>query len=715
MADLGFNLLIGAALTSTVGQAFTSIKKQASLTIKDTEKLQLGKKWSEELLDLTEKLKLNKEEMRQVGRTAETIQIRQELLDRLSEAKTEAANFGVNLANAGKKAAEFNQKINFNTSMEGLGSAFSEMRAGVSVGLGGLAKAGAMGAGLFMTVSSFEHAASGFQKGMANVGTLLDGDKTQKAARLQELGENVKSLSEETGLSLGDLQNGLYQTVSAFGDTAESSAKLGIAAKAALAGGAETADAINLMSAVTKGYNDTTAEASQKAMDLAFNTVKLGQTDFPALAHSMGQVIPTAATLKVKQEELFGAFATLTGVTGTTSEVATQLKATLAGLLDPTKEMDNALQRLGYSSGKEILEQRGLEGALAALKFAVNDDELAFAQLFSSMEAKNAVLALTGAQADNFREKTASMSDASGMAQKAYEDLGETTEVRMARMHAAMDRVKVEIGEAFIPTFSKIGETVASIVVPIGNFISQHPNLIEGLTTAGAAIAFYGALKLGLIIHAVVKGVKGAAAAYKLYKTTTEGATFIQWAFNAAMHANPIGLVIAGVMALGVAIYAVYKNWDDIKTWVIEHFDTIMKYLKWFAFPIWAIVKLAKTIYDNWEPILNWFSEKIEWFSRKIDLLKKGWNMIFGGGTATITAVSKIDDLNSGKSSGSISVAKDIPLQTNVRNEKNVNVSMPNITINSANLDESLPTITEKVRAAVMAGARDDMENSYAY
>ena len=61
----------------------------------------------------------------------------------------------------------------------------------------------------------------------------------------------------------------------------------------------------NLLSAVTKGYGDTSAEAVQKAADLSFATVRLGQTTFPELAAAMGKVIPLASTLGVEQEQLF--------------------------------------------------------------------------------------------------------------------------------------------------------------------------------------------------------------------------------------------------------------------------------------------------------------------------------------------------------------------------------------------------------------------------
>ena len=137
-----------------------------------------------------------------------------------------------------------------------------------------------------------------FEKQMSNVGTLLEGDVQ---GRLAELSKSIISISNATGAGTGDLTDGLYQVISAFGDTADSAKILETATKAATAGGATTTDAINLLSAVTKGYGDTSAEAQQKVADWAFQTVKLGQTSFPELAASMGKVIPLASTLAVKQ------------------------------------------------------------------------------------------------------------------------------------------------------------------------------------------------------------------------------------------------------------------------------------------------------------------------------------------------------------------------------------------------------------------------------
>ena len=183
------------------------------------------------------------------------------------------------------------------------------------------------------------NAAAEYQTKLANISTLLTGTEAEVAARTAEIGDQVLEISNKTGVATDNLTDGMYQVISAFGDSADAASILETAAKSAAAGNATTADSINLLSAVTKGYGDTSAAAVQKAADLSFATVRLGQTSFPELAASMGKVIPLAGTLGLEQEQLFGAMATLTGVTGSTAEVVTQLKVTMQGFLSPSKNM----------------------------------------------------------------------------------------------------------------------------------------------------------------------------------------------------------------------------------------------------------------------------------------------------------------------------------------------------------------------------------------
>lgn len=320
--------------------------------------------------------------------------------------------------------------------------------------------AGAVGAAALTAAGAATKVAADFQSQMSNVQTLLTGTQDEIAAKVSKYGDIVKEVSRTTGLETSNLTDGLYQVVSAFGDVDDAAKIMEIAAKSAKAGNAETSDAVNLLSAVTKGYGDISAEANQKAADLAFTTARLGQTSFPELASSMGKVIPLCATMKVKEEELFGAMATLTGVTGGTAEVSTQLKATIQGFMQPTTAMTSALKKMGYENGQVAIESLGLQGTLDALKESVNGDELAFAGMFSSVEAKTAVLALAGAQSEDFTNKTKEMYSATGAAESAFDTQTANLKGTLGKLKQAASTAVIELGERFLPVVQTLAEWV---------------------------------------------------------------------------------------------------------------------------------------------------------------------------------------------------------------------------------------------------------------
>lgn len=424
--------------------------------------------------------------------------------------------------------------------------------------------------------------AAEYEAQLANVSTLLTGTEAEVAARTAEIGDQVLEISNRTGVATADLTDGMYQVVSAFGDSADAAAILETAAKSAAAGNATTTDSIKLLSAVTKGYGDTSAEAVQQAADLAFATVRLGQTSFPELAAGMGKVIPLASTLGLEQEQLWGAMATLTGVTGSTAEVVTQMKATMQAFLSPSKNMQAALKNMGYESGQALLESKGLQGSLDALKDAVGGNELAFAGLFSSVEAQTAVLAMAGNQAENLTSKTAEMYEATGAANTAFERQTNNLkyDIQMIKNLGANFLTQLgtnilpyvrEFAEAALPVVSealeKIGGYMTGTIIPAAKtaakWISEHRTLILALAAgiASATVAFK-----------TMKTAATAIKAVKELKTVWEaaskgGATLANASKLLTVKFLAISAAIAVAVAIGVLIY---KNWDKIKAKAVE-------------------------------------------------------------------------------------------------------------------------------------------------
>lgn len=397
-----------------------------------------------------------------------------------------------------------------------------------------------------------------FNKGLATIATLIPNNR----ARIEEMRSDIQALSIQMGKTTEDLTAGMFQVVSAFGDGAESTERLRIVASAATAGMATTTESLNLLSAVTKGYGDTSAEALQKVADLAFMTNKLGQTTFPELAASMGRVVPLASTLNASQEELFATFATLTGVTGGAAEVSTQMAGVLQGLLKPTAQMSATLKELGIDNVSATIAQDGLVQTLKNAIATTDGSSKAVATLFGSVEALNAVLALTGSQADVFNNKFEEMKNASGAATQAFQDMTQgvnKTGFEFDQMNAKMSVATQFLGEKLQPTFSFF---IKSAVVGIKGIVfaievvNQSWNVFE--TIASGAI------------HTVAMALSGLFTALRLLLKPLD--QIAEWNSQITGMANPFDAIEESLDIFVKRSGDVLKeNADDIATTHLEY------------------------------------------------------------------------------------------------------------------------------------------------
>lgn len=576
--------------------------------------------------------------------------LRQSIIDRTVQIRTrvQSAVSGIRSVASRLASIKDNKVVRFVAKgVKAFGGAIAKL--GLAAGAAGFTAIAAAGTLALKSAVDFE-------KGMANVGTLLDGDVKGK---LSSMGESLKTISKDTGVDLNNLSGGLYEVVSAFGESADSTKQLEIAAKAAKAGNAETSEAVKMLSAVTKGYGDTSAEAVGKAADLAFETVKLGQTSFPELASSMGAVIPLASTLKVSQEELFGAMATLTGVTGGTAEVTTQLKATMQGFMSPTAEMSEALKKMGYASGAAALESEGLGSILNKLKDSVNGDEVAFAGLFSSVEAKNAVLALAGSQAENFVTKTDAMTKASGAAEGAFQQQNKSVAAMankiknygavmltsvgekalpvitdaLSKVMDAMPAFESSMGQVFDavgPIMTTLGEIFSGSVSGMGlSFESVTPVIVDAINNIGSVIT-----AIAPVASAIIQGLGSYIAEIfpgiaSIISVVGEkiGAAFTMLGSHSQLFQGIIetmGPIVSGVLsAMGTVIGGAF----DL---IIAAVDLCLSAFE-KAFP--AIEAVVKTTWSVIEPIVNGIGKGI---SAVAGAVKNVSGFISGGGKSQV-------------------------------------------------------------------------------
>ena len=164
-------------------------------------------------------------------------------------------------------------------------------------------------------------------------------------------------------------------------------------------------------------------------------------------------------------------------------------------------------------------------------------------------------------------------------------------------------------------TFKRVGKTVNFL---IKNFDRLSP-IIYTVVGAMAAYKTVMAISKGITVAmAVASKVKAAWDVFGAAKLNI--LTLAQWAYNAALTANPIGLVIAGVAALTAVVWTAYKNWDLIKKKVSEF---------WKALDNNPVGRVIKDLVKFLNP-LERINKAIETTKRVIGGVKNVWNKITG-------------------------------------------------------------------------------------
>ncbi|MFA0751359.1 MAG: hypothetical protein SLRJCFUN_001762 [Candidatus Fervidibacter sp.] len=279
--------------------------------------------------------------------------------------------------------------------------------------------------------------------------------------RMQEVGKQIRQVAIESAQSLDTTSRAFYQILSAGVPLSQAMQVLRASAKLAAAGLAELEPTADAITTVLNAFRMSAGQASRVA-DVMFKTVELGKTTVPELAAQIGRVASTAAQAGISFEELSAAIATMTAAGVQTEITVSSLGQLLQNLLNPSKELTETLQQLGFSSGMALLQAKGLAGALQLLSQHVPKEKLA--ELVGSVEGLRAVMVLTGSQADKFVANLQEMRNATGAADRAFKTISETAGFQLKQALLSVQSAMVELGAAFAPALKKIAESIREVL-----------------------------------------------------------------------------------------------------------------------------------------------------------------------------------------------------------------------------------------------------------
>ena len=262
------------------------------------------------------------------------------------------------------------------------------------------------------------------------------------------------------------------------------------------------------------------------------------------------------------------------------------------------------LSNFGMNTPKVRKEIEDLTGSYVDLGFGGEEAAAGFDVLFRSTGDLDASQKLLATSADLARVKNISLADASSIvakanqgSAKAFKEMGielDTSLPKAQMLEKGMSELSAKIGgqaTAYTKTFAgqlavtkekfaDVAETLGTTLMPyLKGFLdlitktvdwvkknSSWLSILAGviLTVTVALAAYSATIKITSAVTKAWAFISGVA------KTVMTGLTTGQWALNAALNANPIGLIVAGVVLLIGGMILLWNKSETFRKMMIQ-------------------------------------------------------------------------------------------------------------------------------------------------
>jgi len=365
-----------------------------------------------------------------------------------------------------------------------------------------------VGVGLAATKTTAE-----FEQAMAKVKAISGATGKQ----FEMLNQNALDLGRTTRYTASQVAS-LQLNLSKLGfDPTEIKAATASILDLALATGEDLSDSATTVAATIKGFN-LTAQDSGHVADVMAKSFSSSALDLHKFSTAMAVVAPVANKANVSLEEAAAILGTLTdrGVDAGTSGVS--LRNIYLDLAENGLSWADAMKQLKSSSDPLALSMElfGKRGATVATIIADNIDEI--------------------------DKMTQSLANSDGAATAMAKIMDNTLNGALLRMKSAIEGVAIDIGTALTPMIKRLTERIIKLsdwFVNLSDGSKRLIGMVAGLlTVAGPLLLLLGQMKIA------------AAALTPVIMSLGGSMTFML---------GPVGLVIAGLTALGVVIYKIVK------------------------------------------------------------------------------------------------------------------------------------------------------------
>lgn len=476
-----------------------------------------------------------------------------------------------------------------------------------------------------------------FDKSMSNVAALSGASEKE----LSMLRDTAKEFGSTTQFSASQAADALGYMALAGWDAEQSADALGGVLDLAAASNMDLAKASDMVTDYMSAFGMEADKSAYFADLLAY-----AQANANTTAEGLGEAFKnSAANMNAAGQDIETVTSLLSmmanqGLKG--SEAGTALTAVMR---DMTAKMKDGAIAIGDTQ-VQVMDAEGnyrdltdilldVEAATAGMGDAQKASALASTFTSDSIKGLNLILNAGVGEAASFEEQ---LRKSGGSAKEMADIMNDNLSGDLTALGSKFEGIQISLYEKFEPALRAGVDALSGMLDGLSWVIEKGGQFMDWLNSGSVGAEAFKVVVIALTAaFTAFMAVLGAQAAWTglIALIGKVKAGFV--ALNATMAANPIGLVIAAVVALVAAFAYLWKNsekfrnfwinlWKKIKAAVVP---VVKALVEWFSQAwekikkVWSVV--AEWFGNVWKKIKDAFKDTVTWFK---ELFTKAWNNI---------------------------------------------------------------------------------------
>lgn len=368
--------------------------------------------------------------------------------------------------------------------------------------------------------------------GTASVKVSMDFEKAMSSVKaitgstgkdFENLRQEAIDLGSSTTFSATEVANAMTEMAKAGWDSQQIMDGMAGVLDAAAASGEELATVSTIVADAITGFG-LSASDSARVADLLTQAANAGTISVSDLGETFKYIAPVANTMGFSIEDVTTAVTAMSqaGIKG--SQAGTSLRGMMTRLVKPTDAVKTAMDELNIEIANSDGTFKSLDTILAEMRESFKDltpeQQTYYAAVLAGQEGVSGLTALLGIQQEEYDKISASMENASGVAEETAEVMQDNLAGAVEQLGGTLESAGITIGSKLTPKIKSLTKMIDSAVDTFNNMDEEQQEMIInfGLTAAAIGPVMLAGSKLIPVITGIGKGATTVIKELNLFR-----------------------------------------------------------------------------------------------------------------------------------------------------------------------------------------------------